>query len=43
MKAMLPVNDSGNWTKIITLFMCTTLFLAVIVFNRVERNFMDTV
>jgi len=26
-----------------TLFMLVTLFLAVIVFNRVERNFMDTV
>ena len=26
-----------------TLFMCITLFLAVIVFNRVEHNFMDTV
>jgi lipopolysaccharide transport system permease protein len=26
-----------------TIFMLVTLFLAVIVFNRVERNFMDTV
>ncbi len=26
-----------------TVFMCVTLFLSVIVFNRVERNFMDTV
>lgn len=26
-----------------TVFMCVTLFISVIVFNRVERNFMDTV
>ena len=26
-----------------TVFMCVTLFFSVIVFNRVERNFMDTV
>ena len=26
-----------------TIFMCVTLFFAVIIFNRVERNFMDTV
>lgn len=26
-----------------TIFMCVTLFFAVLIFNRVERNFMDTV
>ena len=26
-----------------TVFMCVTLFFAVLIFNRVERNFMDTV
>ena len=26
-----------------TMFMCVTLFLSVIIFSRVERNFMDTV
>ena len=36
---------SFSWGGLLysTLFMCITLFLAVIVFNRVERNFMDTV
>ncbi len=36
---------SLSWSGLLysTVFMCVTLFLSVIVFNRVERNFMDTV
>lgn len=36
---------SMDWGGLVysTIFMIVTLFIAVIVFNRVERNFMDTV
>ena len=36
---------SLSWSGLLysTVFMCVTLFISVIVFNRVERNFMDTV
>lgn len=36
---------SLNWGGLLysTLFLCVTLFLSVIVFTRVERNFMDTI
>lgn len=36
---------SFSWSELLysTIFMCITLFFAVIIFSRTERNFMDTV